>query len=317
MARRKLAQAAALGVTIEDAIERYLGDHHEYRGSTEATIRDYRTKLTLYRWFARDRGYPDTIEGIDETHVRAWMTELRRQGKATSSIHGYVGALKALTRWLARNPSRSPLLAADPLADLAKPVKQDRAKPTLDQAEIKRVLAACDRDRLSGLRDAAMVFVLLTSGMRRSEVLALRVEDVDLANKRAHVRLGKGQKFRVVPLGATAIRALREYLDGRTRLRLNDEETLFITQTGEPLSVDGCKSIFRRIEERSGVHCNPHAWRHTSAITYLRNGGRQEHLQAMLGHTTSEMTAKYARITQSDLLAEHRTADPARGLRVG
>jgi len=151
----------------------------------------------------------------------------------------------------ARNPSRSPLLERDPLADLAKPVKQDRAKPTLGQPEIKRVLAAYDRDRLSGLRDAAMVMVLLTSGMRRSEVLALRVEDVDLTNKRAHVRLGKGQKFRVVPLGATAIRSLREYLDGRTKLRLNDEEILFVTQTGSHSASTGARAS--SIASRSGA----------------------------------------------------------------
>ena len=315
MARRKLAQAAPRDLTLDEAVERYIVDHHEYRGSTAATIRDYRAKLSLYRKFLRQRGYPLTIQEIAEEHVRAWVADMRRRGLSSASIQGYVAAVKAITRWLARNPARSPLLPADPLGDLAKPQREEKAKPTIARSDIKRVLASRDHDRISGIRDTAMTLLLLTSGMRRSELLQLRVEDVDLAAKTAHIRLGKGGKFRVVPVGPPAIRALREYLDARERLRF-DDQALFLTQHGTPLSADGCKSIFRRVEAQTGIRCNPHAWRHTAAIEYLRNGGRQEHLQAMLGHTTSEMTSRYARITQADLLAEHRTADPAQGLRV-
>jgi integrase/recombinase XerD len=74
--------------------------------------------------------------------------------------------------------------------------------------------------------------------------------------------------------------------------------------------------MLTRLEAKTGVHCNPHKWRHSSAIQYLRNGGKVESLRAMLGHTTLTMTLHYARIAGVDLAAAHETADPARSLKV-
>jgi integrase/recombinase XerC/integrase/recombinase XerD len=172
-----------MDLTLVEATDRYVRNHHDYHGSTEKTKQDYREKLALYARFAQDRKFAQSVRELDETHVRAWVADLRKRGLASASIHGYVGALKALSRWLAKNPANPPILPSDPLAAPAKPFKQPTAKSTIPLDQVARVLAVCNLDRISGLRDRAVVLTLLSSGIRRAELLGLHIEDCELRRR--------------------------------------------------------------------------------------------------------------------------------------
>ena len=130
----------------------------------------------------------------------------------------------------------------------------------------------------------------------------------------ATIRQGKGKKSRVIPLGPKVEKALTRYLDYTNRPD-NSDGPLFLTDDGEPRAYTDLKEVFKRKERKTGIHANPHKFRHSAAIQYLRSGGRVETLRTMLGHSTLDMTLHYARIAGVDLTAAHETADPTKALK--
>ncbi len=104
-------------------------------------------------------------------------------------------------------------------------------------------------------------------------------------------------------------RALDRYLDGR------EAGPLFLTDDGQVLTLFGFQEMLRRRGKKAGVHANPHKWRHSAAVQYLRSGGRVETLRAMLGHSTLDMTLHYARIAGVDLVEAHQAVDSTKALK--
>lgn len=189
------------------------------------------------------------------------------------------------------------------------PKADDKAKDVLSPNEVDKLLATCNKKTLTGRRDFAIMLLLFSTGLRASELLIIQAEDVDWTRGLIVIRRGKGGKFRMVPLGPKVERALDRYLDGRTT------GPLFLTQDNQPLRFYGLLELLRRHGNKAGVHANPHKWRHSAAIQYLRSGGRVENLRAMLGHTTLDMTLHYARIAGVDLAEAHQTVDPTKTLK--
>jgi integrase/recombinase XerD len=156
--------------------------------------------------------------------------------------------------------------------------------------------------------------LLFSTGLRSSEARCIRLADLDKGQQLITIRQGKGGKFRHVPYGVPTQRAVAAYLKHPLRKRF-DRPELWLTDEGKPFTSDGFRQIFDRLEAKTGIHCNPHKWRHSSAIQYLRSGGKLEHLKTILGHSTYDMTLHYARLAGADIVAEHRIADPAKSLR--
>jgi integrase/recombinase XerD len=119
-----------------------------------------------------------------------------------------------------------------------------------------------------------------------------------------------------VPLGRPAEKALTRYLNHPRRQRFANAPVVFLTDEGEPLGLNALQLALQRHGKAAGIHANAHKFRHSSAIQYLRSGGRVETLRTMLGHTTLEMTLHYARQAGVDLTTAHEAFDPARSLKV-
>lgn len=150
------------------------------------------------------------------------------------------------------------------------------------------------------LRDIAIVYVLVDSGLRASELCDLQVKDYDQRRGRLHVRHGKNDKSRFVPLGQTSRAAIDEYL--RTRKKIKPTDPLLSTRTGTHLDRCNLGNLLEKLGEAAGVHgCNPHKFRHTMAINFLRNGGNVFLLQELLGHASLEMVQRYARVAERDI----------------
>ena len=157
---------------------------------------------------------------------------------------------------------------------------------------------------------------LLDTGLRASELCALKIGDVDLKSGKVqvkHGRLGgaKGGKGRTVFLGKTARRVLWRYLAERT----DGEDTdapLFLVRYDRPMNKSALRLQINHLGQKAGVSkCHPHRFRHTFAITYLRSGGDVFTLQALLGHSTLDMVKHYARIAEIDVEQAHKRASPA------
>ena len=146
----------------------------------------------------------------------------------------------------------------------------------------------------------AIILTLLDTGLRASELCDLTIGDYDRGRGRLHIRHGKGDKQRFVPVGQRAQKSLWRYLADRPRAK--PSAPLFATRNGNHLDRDNLRHLLDRLGKNSGVTgVYPHRFRHTYAIEFLRAGGNLLTLQAILGHETLEMVRRYARIAEQDI----------------
>ncbi len=289
---------------MHKALQRYVRWHHSV-GHTAKTVRYHSTTIDLFIRWCEAKGYSTALDELAVDVVRDWIEDQRARGLADHSITTRVRSLRAWTHWL----TEEEWLDKDPLRRLKVPKSGDKAKETLHPEEVDKLLATCDKKTATGRRDFAIMLLLFSTGLRATELTSLQAEDVDWTRGLIVVRRGKGGKYRVVPLGPKVERALDRYLDGRAT------GPLFVTDDGEPMTFTTLRELLRRRGKKAGVKANPHKWRHSAAIQYLRSGGRVETLRAMLGHSTLDMTLHYARIAGADLADAHQTADPTKALK--
>ncbi len=264
-------------------------------GASPRTIEWYRyINGRAVRRFGPDR----PLDGVGAPELRAWLLELRAT-LSPESIAGYVRGLKAFGNWCAAEE----LGTAPGFRALRRPRVPRRLIAPFTDAELQRLLAIAEP------RERALILLLLDTGLRLAEVTGLRVGD--LRPDGTMRVMGKGSKERIVPLGATARRALMRYVAERGVVRPADP--LFMGRWGRPLCRKSIQVAVADLGRRAGVatRCSPHTFRHTFARSYLVNGGDVFSLQQILGHTTLDMVRRYVSLTEADLVARHRVASPA------
>jgi integrase len=159
-----------------------------------------------------------------------------------------------------------------------------------------------------GERNRAIILLLLDTGIRASELCSLRIHNLDLQSHWVRV-YGKGDKERVLPFSARTGKALWKYL--ATRKDDHAGDYLFITNNGDALNIDSLMKAMISVGRRAGViGVTVHRFRHTFAVSYLRNGGGAYSLQMMLGHSTMEMVKNYPAPCGTDLEKNHKLASP-------
>ena len=221
-------------------------------------------------------------------------------------------AVKAFLRWA----TKMRLVPVDIGAGLELPRRpQHLPRGVLSESEVERVLDGPDLHDPMGLRDRAILETLYSTGLRRSELLALKLRDVDAERGVVFVYEGKGRKDRVVPIGERALSWIRRYLDEvRPRHALAiDSGTLFLTRRGRPLRCNRLTELVHRYVSGAGIgkagSC--HLFRHTMATLMLEHGADVRYLQAMLGHAQLSTTEIYTRVSISQLKAVHQRTHPA------
>jgi site-specific recombinase XerD len=170
--------------------------------------------------------------------------------------------------------------------------------------------ASCSHTTRQALRNKAIIYTLLDTGLRAQELCDLLVRDADKKNLRLKV-LGKGSKERIVPFSSTTALHLWRYLS--TRPEAGQGDVLFATASDRPLDNHNLYHALRLVGERAGVpDVHPHRFRHTFAITFLRNGGNVYTLKEILGHASLKMCLRYLEISQADVEANYRPASPVK-----
>ncbi len=267
------------------------------QGKSESTITHYLSDLALYaRWVEQTYGEPFRIEEMTLSDVRAYLAYLRTVRKLKpASINRKLAALKALGRWAVATGT----LVQDPTRDV-KGVRQQRHGPrALSAQEFRRMVRKAEQT--GRLRDVAILETLGRTGLRVSELTALELDDVELKERSGllTVRLGKGARFRQVPLPCEVRRAMREYLEIRPA---SDSQAFFLSQRGGALTPSAVWRVVGKYANLAGVECSPHTLRHTYATLYLRkNPGDLVGLARLLGHESIETVAIYTQPTLKDL----------------
>lgn len=296
-----------------------VGDIDQHSSSTLTTRRILTDKLL---WFLRAKGF----EVCDLHALRAFLHYVANGHKEEGgrwgnphmtrpvrprTVKDYHMHLRTFFRWLVAED----VLDVSPVERIPVPISRaDQVKP-FTEAEIDALLAASKRTK-HPRRDEAILLLLFDTGLRASEVCGLTIGDIDLKGRCATV-LGKGNKRRVVYFGKRTVAALWNLLKDR---ELEADEPLFLADrgvsAGEPLTRNGLFQLIERLGKAAKVDgAHPHRFRHSFAVTFLRNGGNQFTLQQLLGHTSVTMTGRYVALAQADLANQHRQYSPADRLR--
>jgi site-specific recombinase XerD len=233
------------------------------------------------------------------------------EGLSPTTIHGYARCIRSFGTFLYREG----YTAEDIFAALKPPKVPKKIIEPFSEEEIRRILTVIPRETIEGLRNYTIFLLLLDTGIRLSEMLALKIEDIDFTESIFKV-MGKVSKEREIPLGTTVRRAIIRYIQTARPAPLNANTTnLFLTMDGRPITQQTVAQIFRRIAKRAHLkHLYPHLLRHTFAVRFLINKGDAFSLQKILGHESLDMTRRYVELANTDIKKMHIQASPVDNL---
>jgi integrase/recombinase XerD len=221
--------------------------------------------------------------------------------------------VRAFFKWLCRQNQ----LLANPAADLDLPRAEKRLpRHVLTASETERVLALPDVSEPLGLRDRAILEAFYSTGMRRMELLGLKLYDLDQERGTVFIRQGKGKKDRMIPMGERAFAWVSRYLEeARGSLALTpDEGIVFLTNVGLVFEPNRLTQLVRHYVDKAEIGKTGacHLFRHTCATLMLENGADIRFIQQLLGHEKLETTQIYAQVSIRMLKEVHTRTHPAR-----
>ena len=274
-------------------------------GLAERTLAAYAADLRQYLDYLEETGI-DAPAGIMREDIVDHLTGLRLGGMAARSITRHLSAIRRFHCFL----KEEGIVRLDPASDLETPRLRRGLPHVLNGEEVERLLAAPDAAAPAGVRDAALLELFYSCGLRISELAKLPLRDVSLEESQLRVR-GKGSKVRLVPLGARAIERLRAWLDVRNAGPVHDD-ALFLGPRGRRMSRTTVWKIVKRYARAADITQNvtPHMLRHSVATHLLDNGADLRAVQEMLGHADISTTQIYTHVSVERLTQAHKRFHP-------
>lgn len=274
------------------------------------TIDSHEYHLKRFLKYLEAHDLPDSSSTITPRIVREYLLYLQQQGYATQTIVNNFSTLRALFN----HGVNDELITNNPTRRIKPPKLEYIPVEVFTPKDIEQILNACDRRTFMGMRDFTIVLLLFDSGIRASELLSLEDSDIDWSSGLIRV-YGKGAKVRSVPVSARTMRVVRLQINRRKK-EFPETESLFVNDEGIPLTRSGLTQMLTRLGKRTGMHIHAHKFRHSFAVNALRNGAREYDIQDCLGHTTLEMTKRYAKQQSGeDLARQHKRFAPASEVR--
>jgi site-specific recombinase XerD len=278
------------------------------RRVSPATIATYSSAALLLASFLAERGMPTDVAGIRREHVEAFVSDLLER-RAPATAHNRFRGCQAFFTWLLEEGE----VRTSPMARMKPPRLPEAPVPILRDAELRKLLEACARDKtFAGRRDEAILRILMDSGVRRAEVLGLRLADVDLDEGILTVT-GKGSRTRVVAIGANTATAVDRYLRARTRYaeeRRREARVSAVEDAGThlwlgrkgPLGATGLAELIRGRARQAGLpgRLYPHLFRHTYAHNAQAAGMSETDLMTIAGWRSRAMLGRYAASTRQE-----------------
>jgi integrase/recombinase XerD len=299
-------------LSLDDAVDLFLDHLKVERGLARLTLEAYGRDLARFVAFASDRGRADA-DDLTPTDVTDFLVMLADAGLAARSRARTLVAVRGLCKHLVAER----WLAADPAALVDAPRTGRRLPGVLGETAVTRLIAE-PPDTPRGRRDAAMIELVYSSGLRVSELVTLPLADVNLHAGFVRVT-GKGNKTRVIPLNTAAQMRITRYLaeDRPGWLRDPRQRALFLTERGKPMTRQGFWKALRTYARRADVRLptggvSPHKLRHSFATHLVEHGADLRAVQAMLGHADISTTQVYTQVSQARMIEHVRKHPRAR-----
>ena len=293
-------------MTAPDAgLEAWLSHLAAERGLARNSLAAYRQDLMALK--GRIGGRP--LTSATERDLLTALRGMRTDGRSPRSVARWLVALRSFFAWQVHEGT----IGEDPAVRLEPPKTWKTLPKVLDGSDVSRLLLAPDRSEPRGVRDAAMLELLYATGLRVSELVGLKLGDLHL--DAGYLRcIGKGQKERVVPMGAEAMAAMSTYLASArpSLLAQRRSEFVFLGRAGTPLTRQAFWKLIKAHGRRAGIRTSlsPHVVRHSFATHLLENGADLRAVQMLLGHADISTTQIYTHVNRERLKRLYRDFHP-------
>ncbi len=279
------------------AVGSYLTYCRVEKGLSPDTLAAYANDLRRYAEWLEAKGHADCAAVAS---LEAFQSELRRQQMSPASVARVLSSLRGMFRYLAMEGR----ISEDPGEFLKSPRAGRRLPKALSPEKLGKWSAAFSEDSLVGLRNRAMFELAYSSGLRVSELVNVKLLDLDSQALRLRVS-GKGNRQRLVPVGAAAMQAIEQYLE-KARPRLSAQRPspyLFVSSRGARLDRRSYWAVLQRLRASgaAGAAVHPHMLRHSFATHLLNGGADLRSVQALLGHADISTTQIYTHVERDRL----------------
>lgn len=293
-------------LALDEAVDLFLDHVKVERGLARHTIEAYGRDLCRFVGFLSERGRRD-VDDVTTPDATDYLIDLAASGLAARSRARALVAIRGMFRHLIGER----WLEADPTELIDAPRMAKRIPGVLGEQAVVRLIGT-PPDSPRGRRDAAMIELAYASGLRVSELVSIAVADINLSQGFVRVT-GKGQKTRMVPLGASARAKLHQYLETDRPLFIKDaaQRAMFLTSRGKPMTRQGFWKALRSYAKKADIRLpggdvSPHKLRHSFATHLVEHGADLRAVQAMLGHADIGTTEIYTHVSRARVLEQAR-----------
>ncbi len=284
---------------MEPLLTEFLSYIQVEKGLADNTLDAYRRDLKDFFSFLKTKKITKPAE-VDRHAVLSYQVRIKRSGLQLSTVRRRMVSVRSFFRFLILEGKA----VTDPTENIETPKGLQHLPETLTYVEVDQLLASPDSSTLLGMRDRAMLELLYATGLRVSELIGLRLADINLEVGYL-VTLGKGSKERLVPMGDAAREKIGEYLAASRGQLLKSKlsDILFPNRFGDSMSRQGFFKIIKKYALRAGIRktISPHTLRHSFASHLLENGADLRSVQMMLGHADISTTQIYTHVTRERL----------------
>jgi len=285
-------------------ISRLADDFTDYmlteRGASAATVKAYSSTLRLLTDFLASHQHAPDFEQLTTPHLRSFIAQVKRTGVSNATIARHVHAIRSFWRFVVETYD----FGHNAALPLRAPKPDHRVPQVLSADECQSLIDASEKNyyRLYRIRDRVLLKLMLVIGLRRGEVIALRVGDYSSADRTLNVVMSKGRRSRVVPLPPDLCTDINAWLGARPAAA---HDYLLTTRTGNPLSPTCLYRAIGKLAKSAGLEhagITPHVLRHTAATLVLRNSGDLLATSRLLGHSSVAVTGDtYCHLTNDDI----------------
>jgi integrase/recombinase XerD len=282
---------------FEEVLQVFLDFLSVEKGLSSNTVLSYsRDVQKLYQFFQKEK--LSWLKAGEEDLVR-FIHHQSRAGLSPRSMARVISSMKSFYRFLVLDG----IFKKNPAVNLSSPKTWLALPKFLTVKQVETLLKQPDEESVHGIRDKAMLELLYATGLRASELITLKTNDLNLEDGFL-LCLGKGGKERLVPVGGSAVKAIRQYLDdARLKLLKRPSEFLFVTQRGGAFTRQGFWKLLKGYAQKAGLDpkISPHILRHSFATHLLERGADLRSVQLMLGHSQITTTQVYTHVSRKRL----------------